>query len=397
MSSPVKTVSILGVTGSVGRAAADVILSAPERFDVQAVTANTDAVTLAAMAKNLKACCAVIADDGKFGELKELLSGTGIEAQAGVAALNEAASRAVDLALAAIVGLAGLRPLLAAIKHSRCVAIANKEPLVAAGALVMAAAKENNTVLLPVDSEHNAVFQVFDFERPDGVEKIILTASGGPFRTWSAEQMRGASVAQALAHPNWVMGKKISIDSATMMNKALEVIEAHHLFNMPAEKIEVLVHPESLIHSMVEYKDGSVLAQMGASDMRTPLAHVLAWPERMNTPGRTLDFATIKTLTFEAPPDRERFPALPMAYDALKAGAPACVAFNAANEVAVEAFLQHKIGFLGILGCICRIMENSGGESLNTVEDIMSYDQSVRRVSRDYILQGLTDNTAVGL
>ena len=394
MSSRVKSINILGITGSVGGAAMDVIVSQPERFDVHAVTAHRNAEELAQRARAIKARRAVIADATLYARLKDLLSGSGIEASAGPDALDEAASQPVDCTLAAIMGMAGLRPLMAAIKHSSCVAIANKEPLVAAGAQVMAAARAHGTHLLPVDSEHNAIFQVFDHARPEGIEKIILTASGGPFRTWGRAEMALATPAQALAHPNWVMGQKISIDSATMMNKALEVIEAHVLFGMPPERIKVLLHPESIIHSMVEYKDGSVLAQMGASDMRTPVAHALAWPERMHTPGQRLDFSSLKSLTFEQPDD-DRFPALRQAYGALAAGPWACVALNAANEIAVEAFLQSRIGFLGITEAICHIMDETGPESLNTLEDVMAFDQTVRRAAQNYIINYSTQSTAV--
>ena len=391
-----KTINILGATGSIGQCAADVIASDPARFDVQVVTANTNAEALAKTAIRLKAKRAVLVQDEKYSELKSLLSGTDIEAAAGAKAFEEAAAQKCDLTLAAIVGMAGLRPLISAIRNSKCVAIANKEPLVAAGPLVIAEAKKHNTTILPVDSEHNAVFQVFDFENRDGIEKIILTASGGPFRTASDDALRNATPQQALAHPNWSMGPKISIDSATMMNKALEVIEAHYLFDLPPEKIDVIIHPQSVIHSMVEYKDGSILAQMGASDMRTPIAHVLAWPKRMKTPGQKLDLKSFKNFTFEAP-DKKRFPALQLAYDALESGPSACITLNAANEVAVEAFLQGKTGFLGIVDCICRIMGETPTAPLSTLEDIENHDKAVRRAARAYINNGQKTLTAVGL
>lgn len=396
MTSQAKTINILGVTGSIGQCAADVVASDPSRFDVQVVTANINVEALAKTAIRLKAKTAVVCQLEKYEELKSLLSGTNIKAEAGQDAFQNAAAHKVDLTLAAIVGMAGLRPLMSAIRNSKCVAIANKEPLVAAGSLVLAEAKKHGTTILPVDSEHNAIFQVFDVKNKNSIEKIILTASGGPFRTASEETIRNATSQQALAHPNWNMGRKISIDSATMMNKALEVIEAHYLFGLPPEKIDVIIHPQSVIHSMVEYKDGSILAQMGASDMRTPIAHVLAWPERMNTPGQKLDLKQLKNLTFETP-DKKRFPALQFAYDALKSGQAACIALNAANEVAVEAFLEGKTGFLGIVECICRIMEETPTAPLSTLEDIEKHDKAVREAARAYLNKGHKTLTAVGL
>jgi len=384
-----KKITILGATGSIGRSAVDVILSAPERFDVQVVTANTNAELLAEQAVKLKAKKAVIADQAQFTTLQSILhnskEGGGIEVAAGEEALQEAASQPADLILAGIVGIAGLKPIMKAIEQGSCVAIANKEPLVAAGPLVMAAAKKHGTTLLPVDSEHNAVFQVFDFERPEGIEKITLTASGGPFRTWSLEKMAAATPEQAVAHPNWSMGRKISVDSATLMNKALEVIEAHYLFAMAPEKIDILVHPQSVIHSMVEYKDGSILAQMGASDMRTPISHVLAWPERMETPGRKLDFKQMNKLTFEQP-DYERFPAPKTAYQCLESGLYACVALNAANEIAVDAFLRKNIGFLAIMDCVDHILDRAEKTDLSSIEDVIEYDTAIRELAEAYIV-----------
>jgi 1-deoxy-D-xylulose-5-phosphate reductoisomerase len=384
MSSKIKTVNILGVTGSVGRCAVDVILSAPERFDVQAVTAHNNVNELAELAKKLNAKSAVIGNPELYKNLKEALLGSQIKAAAGADALFEAASGKVDLSLVAIVGMAGLRPTIAAIQNSKAVAIANKEPLAAAGPLVMREAKKSGAVILPVDSEHNAVFQVFDFDNREGISKIILTASGGPFRTWTKEQMARATKEQALTHPNWSMGPKITVDSATMMNKALEIIEAHYLFDMPPEKIEVLIHPQSIIHSMVEYKDGSVLAQMGASDMRTPVAHTLAWPERMATPGKTLDWTKLKELTFEQP-DVERFPALKLAYQALKSGSYACVALNAANEVAVDSFLNKKTGFLDTIRIVDGVLQRVSTQVLDNIEDFEEFDRIARDLAHTYI------------
>lgn len=384
-----KSINILGVTGSVGQCAADVILSAPEKFYVQNVTAFNNVSKLAALAKKLGAKKAVIGNSDHYQALKDALSGTGINAGAGAGAILEAASGRADLSLIAIVGMAGLRPCIAAIQNSKVIAIANKEPLAAAGPLVMREAKKHGTVILPVDSEHNAIFQVFDFKNPQGIKKIILTASGGPFRTWTLEQMSRATQEQALVHPNWSMGSKITIDSATMMNKALEIIEAHYLFAMPPEKIEALVHPQSIIHSMVEYKDGSVLAQLGASDMRTPLAHTLAWPERMDTPGRTLNWAQLKELTFEQP-DPERFPALRLAYEALKKGPYACVALNAANEVAVESFLSKKVDFLDIISIISEVLGRVSMRTLANIDDFEQFDSLARELAYLCLNQEIT-------
>ncbi len=384
MSDQKKSINILGATGSIGCSAVDVILANPDHFDVHAVSANENAQKLAETAIALKARSAVIVRDDKRAELEALLSSTDIEVFSGVDGLNAVSKRPVDVTLAAIVGMAGLESIMNAIRSSKAVAIANKEPLVSAGALVMTEARAHNTTILPVDSEHNAIFQVFDFERKASINKIIITASGGPFRTWSLEEMGAATVEQALAHPNWSMGDKISIDSATMVNKALEVIEAHYLFDLPPEQIEVLIHPQSIVHSMVEYCDGSVLSQMGASDMRTPIANVLAWPERLETPGQRLNLAATPDLSFDAP-DLERFPALAMAYDCIKRGGYACAAFNAANEVAVDAFLNNKIGFLGILDCISYALEFAEGAELPTVKDVQNYDQDIRSAVLDYI------------
>lgn len=378
-----KKINILGVTGSVGQCAADVILSAPDCFDVQAVTAGSNAKALAENAIKLKAKTAIIAQESSYDHLKQLLSGTGIEVKCGEQEIVQSCARAdLDLVLAATVGFSGLAPILKALEHGVNVAVANKEPLVAAGELVMRSAAKSKAKILPVDSEHNAVFQVFEQRNRDQIDKIILTASGGPFRTVSKEEMDNASVAKALAHPNWSMGRKISIDSASMMNKALEVIEAHYLFDMPPEKIDVLVHPQSVVHSMVSYVDGSILAQMGASDMRTPVAYALAWPERMESPGAKLDFSKMKDLSFEQP-DHQKFPALNFAYECLRRGQSACVVFNAANEVAVEAFLQEKIKFGQIVNTVEAMLAYFNGQnvqkSLKTLEEIQDLDKTVRR------------------
>ncbi len=380
-----KTVSVLGVTGSIGQSTADVIRAHPDKFDVQAVTAHTNVQKLAKMAIDLKANCAVIADEALEKDLEKALAGTDIQIMAGEVAVCNAASMKADLVMAAIVGMAGLKPLMKAIEQGTQVAIANKEPLVSAGPIVLEAAQKSGTTLLPVDSEHNAIFQVFDAKQKEAIEKIILTASGGPFRTFSMQEMESVTPEQALAHPNWSMGDKISIDSATMMNKALEVIEAAELFQMAPEKIEVLVHPESIIHSMVEYADGSILAQMGAADMRTPIANILNWPERVSTPGQKLDLKMLKRLNFEALDD-ERFPAVAMAYEALDKGPGARIAMNAANEEAVQAFLEKEIGFLDITACVRHILDAEHPQDINTLEDVLAYDEKMRGAAKSYIL-----------
>jgi 1-deoxy-D-xylulose-5-phosphate reductoisomerase len=379
-----KTISILGATGSVGRSTADVILAHPGRFDVQAVTAWSRADDLAALARRLNAKRAVVGNPAAYETLRDALAGTGIEAAAGHEALLEAASMPADVIMAAIVGMAGLHPVLKAVEQGTCVAIANKEPLVAAGPLVMATARRHGTTILPVDSEHNAVFQVFDPARRHAIERIILTASGGPFRTWTKEQMRAATPEQAVAHPNWSMGAKISVDSATMMNKALEVIEAHVLFDMAPERIEVLIHPQSVVHSMVEYSDGSVLAQLGAPDMRTPIAYALGYPDRIVSPGHKLDLTALSALQF-LPPDHDRFPALRLAWQCLKAGGDACIALNAANEVAVQAFLAGRIGFTEIADIVTATMQKTDGRSPKTLEEILSIDQTTRALAELHI------------
>ena len=379
-----KRISILGVTGSIGQSTQDVILSAPAAFTVDTITANSRVEELAQSAKILKARRVIIADEGKEDALRGLLKGTGISVLSGKAAIERAVGPDTDITMAAISGIAGLKPLMGAIQNSKIVAIANKEPIVAAGVLVKEAAKKYGTKILPVDSEHNAVFQVFDEAQKDHIQRIILTASGGPFLNASKEEMDAATPEQALKHPNWDMGAKISIDSATMMNKALEVIEAALLFDMPGDKIDVLIHPQSVVHSMVEYDDGSVLAQMGASDMRTPISYALAWPDRMSTPGERLDFEKFSQLEF-LPPDMQRFPALKLAYACLEEGAEACLTMNAANEVAVEAFLRKEIGFGDILNCVNFALENRARFDLKTIDDIEKADEAVRELVSSYL------------
>lgn len=372
-----RRISILGSTGSVGTSTIKVIQAQKEQYDVQVLTANSNVNLLAEQAKALNARHAVIADETHYDALKSALSGTNIKVSAGQAALNEAASIPSDWIMAAIVGMAGLKPLMVALEQGTTVAIANKEPLVAAGELVLKTAAHYGTTILPIDSEHNAVFQVFEKDNKAAIERIILTASGGPFRTKPRDELRDVTPDQALAHPNWSMGHKISIDSATMMNKALEIIEAHYLFNLPAGQIDVLVHPQSVIHSMVEYQDGSILAQMGAADMCTPITNALGWPKRLKTPGQRLDFKTINRFDFEAVDD-QRFPAIQTAYDCLKSGQAACIAMNAANEVAVAAFLNHKIAFLDIHSTVLEVLTFNRPSTLSSLDDIVAFDNFVR-------------------
>ena len=377
-----RSVTILGSTGSVGRNTLDLIEREPEAFAVEALTANDSAQRLAAQAKRVRAKLAVVADESRYRELKDALSGTGVETAAGAQAVTDAAARPADWVMAAIVGAAGLAPTLAAIRRGAIVALANKETLVCAGALMTAEVARHGATLLPVDSEHNAIFQVLDFDRLDTVDRIILTASGGPFRTMSRAAMAGVTPEQAIAHPNWDMGAKISVDSATMMNKGLELIEAHHLFGLAETRIEILVHPQSVVHSMVAYSDGSVLAQMGRPDMRTPIAYTLAWPQRMATPVERLDLAEIGQLTFEAP-DSTRFPALRLSRQALQTGGSAPTTLNAANEVAVQGFLDGRLGFLDIAVVVERTLERMSAAPLNGLDDVWQVDNEARRIAID--------------
>lgn len=379
-----KRVSILGATGSVGRNTVDLVSRTPERFSVEALSANRDAARLAEQAKALNAKFAAVADPAAYADLKAALAGTGIEAAAGPGAVVEAAQRPADWVMAAIVGAAGLAPTLAAIRRGAMVGLANKETLVCAGALVTAEAAKSGATLLPVDSEHSAIFQVFDKARIDAVARLILTASGGPFRTWPLAKMRDVTPAQAVAHPNWSMGAKISVDSATMMNKGLETIEAFHLFPVGAERIDVIVHPQSVVHSMVEYVDGSVLAQLGTPDMRTPIAVALAWPGRMVAPVPRLDFSKNANLTFEDP-DFERFPALRLAREALREGGAAPTLLNAANEVAVAAFLAGRIGFLDIASCVGAVLDLDRPGAPADLDAVGELDAGARRAAENWI------------
>jgi 1-deoxy-D-xylulose-5-phosphate reductoisomerase len=351
-------VSVLGASGSIGVSALDVIASGGEGspdFSVVALTANRNVAALAAAAKKVRAEIAVVADEACYAELKSALAGSGVEAAAGDAAIAEAGARKADVVVAGIVGIAGLAATLAAVRQGASIALANKESMVCAGKLLRDEARQSGARLLPIDSEHNAIFQVLD--RPERVEKLILTASGGPFRSASMQEMAAATPEKACAHPNWDMGAKISVDSATMMNKGLELIEAAYLFDVPESRIDVLIHPQSIIHSLVAYDDGSVLAQLGLPDMRTPISYALSWPRRMPLPGlERLDLAKIGRLDF-LPPDAERFPALTLARGAVSAGGGAPIVLNGANEVAVAAFLQRRIGFLTISEVSGQVLE----------------------------------------
>jgi len=373
-----KTVTILGATGSIGTSTLDLIERAPEAFDVIALTANCDVEKLAAAAIRTNAKLAVVADEGCYAPLKERLAGTGIEAAAGADAVCDAARAGAEWTMAAIVGCAGLKPSMAAVEQGKTVALANKEALVSAGDVMTAAVAQHGATLLPVDSEHNAVYQCFDQAAPGRVSRVILTASGGPFRDTPAEQMAAITPAQAVAHPNWSMGAKISVDSATLMNKGLELIEAFHLFPITADQLDVVVHRQSVIHSMVEYVDGSVLAQLGTPDMRTPIAYTLAWPDRMATPGPRLDLAAIGRLDFQAP-DFDRFPCLKLALECLKAGGARPIILNAANEVAVAAFLGGRAGFLEIAAIVADTLDHYDPAVPETLDAVLAIDAEARR------------------
>ena len=382
-----RRVSILGSTGSVGVSTVELIERAGGAYAVEALTANTNVALLAQQARRLRPRFVAIADETAYAGLRDALAGTGIEVGAGAAALVEAAQRPADWVMAAIVGAAGLPPTFAALARGAVVALANKEVLVCAGELVMAEVAARGATLLPVDSEHNAIFQVFDFEHPDAVDRIILTASGGPFREFDLQRMAGVSPAEAVAHPTWAMGRKISVDSATMMNKGLEIIEAHHLFGLPPERVDVLLHPQSVVHSLVAYVDGSVLAQLGTPDMRTPIAHTLAWPRRVAVPAQRLDLAALGSLTFEAP-DETRFPALGVARQALQTGGSAPTILNAANEVAVEGFMSGRIGFLDIVRVVETTLAKVSVPAPGSLEAVFAADALARRTAAELLHRG---------
>ena len=374
-----RSVTVLGSTGSIGVSTLDLIGREPEKFELVALTAHKNVASLIEQARRLRPQFAVIGDMLLYDELKAGLEGTDIEVGAGRNAVIEAALRPADWVMAGIVGTAGLAPTLAAVRRGAAVALANKECLVSAGSLFLAEVARSGATLLPVDSEHNAIFQVLDAERLHAVDKIILTASGGPFRTATMDEMKRATPAQAVAHPQWDMGAKISVDSATLMNKGLELIEAHHLFPVGEQRLDIVIHPQSIIHSMVAYVDGSVLAQLGAPDMRTPISYALAWPERMATPCARLNLAEIGSLTFSEP-DPVRFPALRLAREALKSGGAMPTILNAANEIAVAAFLKGDIGFLEIAITVETALEQGAGDAIapNDLEDIYEIDRIAR-------------------
>ena len=347
----VRSITVLGATGSIGASTIDLIKRNPERYRVEAVSARRNAAALAKIARELGARLAVVADPDAFDDLKNALAGSGIEAAAGEGALVEAAQRPADWVMAAISGSVGLKPTLAAIERGATVALANKECLVCAGSLFMRRAASAGATVLPVDSEHNAVFQALGAGRREDVKRVILTASGGPFRTWTAEAIAAATPEQALRHPNWSMGPKITVDSASLMNKGLELIEAHHLFALAPHEIDVLVHPQSVVHGLVEYRDGSVVAQLGSPDMRIPIAHCLAWPQRIDSPAARLDLAKVRELSFEEP-DLVRFPALALARQAMATGGAAPTVLNAADEIAVAEFIAGRIPFPAITALV---------------------------------------------
>ena len=376
-----RTISILGATGSIGGSTLDLLRRERDRWRVVALTANGNAGELARLAREFSAEIAVVADEASLPALREALAGSGIEAAGGAQALIEAASRLADITIAAIVGCAGLSPTMAAIARGGTIGLANKEALVSAGEVMTAAVARHGATLLPVDSEHNAIFQCLCGNDPAHVRSITLTASGGPFRDWSAERLAAATPAQAVKHPNWDMGAKISVDSATMMNKGLELIEAYHLFPVALDALRIIVHPQSVVHSMVEYRDGSTLAQLGPSDMRVPIASVLAWPSRMDTPCAPLDLAMIGELTFRAP-DEQRFPATRLARAAAQAGGAAPAVLNAANEVAVAAFLAGQIGFTRIAAHVEDVLASFLPPAPASLADVAAVDAEARLRTR---------------
>ncbi len=385
-----RRVSVLGATGTIGLNTYELLALYPDRFQTVALAANRNAEKLAELAIALKAEYAALADERLEGELRQRLEGTGIECGAGPQALIEAASRPADLIMASIVGAAGLAPTLAALRQGTIIALANKECLVSAGSLFMSEAARHGTTLLPVDSEHSAVFQALDELGSKHVERIVLTASGGPFRTWTLDQIAAARPEDALKHPNWAMGRKITIDSATLMNKGLELIEAFHLFNVQADQLSAIIHPQSIIHALVYYCDGSVIAQASLPDMRTPIAYSLAWPARLAADIKRLDLAAAASLTFEEP-DEARFPALRLAKDALRAGGAAPTVLNAANEVAVEAFLDRAIAFPAIAATVEQALDRAAAELAGIAPDdldsVMHLDSRARQITRSLISQ----------
>jgi 1-deoxy-D-xylulose-5-phosphate reductoisomerase len=379
-----RTVTILGSTGSVGCNTVSLLAEHTGAFEVEALTAGRNAALLAEQGRRLGAKLCVVADPAAYRDLKDALGGTGIEAAAGREGLLQAAGRPADCVIAAIVGAAGLEPTWQAIRAGTVIGLANKECLVCAGGLMTARVAEAGAALVPVDSEHSAIFQVFDFEHAHHVEGIILTASGGPFRTQPRERLAAVTPQQAVAHPNWAMGAKISVDSATMMNKGLELIEAFHLFPVRCDQIEIVIHPQSIVHSLVAYVDGSVLAQLGSPDMRTPIAYALAWPRRIATAAPRLRLADVAKLTFEAP-DEDRFPALRLAREALQAGASAPAVLNAANEVAVHAFLSGEISFLDMTRVVEGALERADVRPVGSLGDVIDIDAITRERAAELV------------
>jgi 1-deoxy-D-xylulose-5-phosphate reductoisomerase len=383
-----RSITILGATGSIGASTVDLIKRNPERYRVEAITANRNAAALATIAREVGARLAVVADPAVYGELKNALAGSGVEVAAGENAVVEAAQRPADWVMAAISGSIGLKPTLAAIERGATVALANKECLVCAGSLFMRRAAKTGATVLPVDSEHNAVFQALGAGRREDIKRVILTASGGPFRTWSLEAIRKATPEQALRHPNWSMGPKVTIDSASLMNKGLELIEAHHLFALKPDEIDVLVHPQSVVHGLVEFRDGSVVAQLGAPDMRIPIAHCLAWPRRIDGPAPRLDLARVRELTFEAP-DMIRFPALALARRAMEMGGAAPTVLNAANEIAVGEFLAERIAFPAIVAVVEATLDAAAARGLlgepAGIDAALAIDDIARSLARDLL------------
>jgi len=381
-------VTILGATGSIGSSTVDLLKRQNGRFTVEALTAHKNGAALAKLARELGARFAAVGDPDAYRELKSDLSGSGIEAASGPDAVTEAARRPAEWVIGAITGAAGLEPALAAIERGATLALANKECLVCAGSLFMRRAKQTGATVLPVDSEHNALFQAMTAGRREDVTKVIITASGGPFRTWSKDDIRKATLQAALKHPNWSMGPKVTIDSATLMNKGLEVIEAHHLFNLKPDEIEVLVHPQSIVHGMVEFRDGSVIAHLGPHDMRVAIAHCLAYPDRIDGPAKRLDLAEIGSLTFEKP-DLDRFPALGLAWAALRAGSGATTVLNAANEIAVAEFVSGQIGFTGIPALVEATLDAAARRGVmrepTSIADAIDVDHNSRSLARDLL------------
>jgi 1-deoxy-D-xylulose-5-phosphate reductoisomerase len=383
-----RTITILGATGSIGASTLDLIKRARHHYRVESVSARKNAAALGKIAREVGARHAVVADPAAYRDLKDVLSGSETEAAAGEDALVEAAQRPADWVMAAISGSAGLKPTLAAIERGTTVALANKECLVCAGSLFMRRAASKGATVLPVDSEHNAVFQALGAGNRADLKRAILTASGGPFRTWSKEAIQAATPEQALRHPNWSMGPKVTVDSATLMNKGLEIIEAHHLFALKSNEIDVLVHPQSIVHGLVEFRDGSVVAQLGSPDMRIPIAHCLAWPRRIDGPAARLDLAALQKLTFEEP-DLERFPALALARRALEMGGAATAVLNAADEIAVGEFISGKINFSAITALVEATLEAAAGRGLlaepTGIEAALAVDHIARSLARDLL------------